>query len=71
MLCEQQRHRLACASVQSDQCLCSSLLDSLLPVLAKAEMSRLKLVSVAEQDGLSLTWSHTSEDRFSRVVAQI
>ena len=49
----------------------SSLIDSLIPVLAKAEISRLKLVIVAEQAGLSLTWSHTSEDRFSRVVTQI
>ena len=39
-------------------------LDSIIPVLAKAEISRLSLVSVAEQAGLSLTWSHTSKDRF-------
>ena len=57
--------------MQSDQCLCSSLLDSQIPVLAKAEISRLKLVSVAKEAALSLTWSHTSEDRFSRVMAQI
>ena len=57
-ICKQQRHRSACASC-------------IIPVLAKAEISRLWLVSVAEQAGSSLTWSHTSEDRFSRVVAQI
>ena len=34
-------------------------LDSIIPFLAIAEISRLKLVSVAEQAGLSLTWSQT------------
>ena len=40
-------------------------------ILAKSKISRLKLASVAEQPGLSLTWLLTSEDRFSPVVAHI
>ena len=32
-------------------------LDSIIPLLAVAEISRLWLVSVAEQTGLRLTWS--------------
>ena len=35
------------------------------------KFSRLYLASVAEQAGLSLTWSQTSEDRFSPDVAHI
>ena len=31
-------------------------LDSIIPVLAIAEISRLQLISVAEQAGLSLIW---------------
>ena len=34
-----------------------------------SKISRLKLVSVAEQAGLSLTWSQTHGDRFSCEVA--
>ena len=44
-------------------------LDSIIPLLAIAEISRLLLVSVAEQVGLSLTWSETPDDRFSHDVA--
>ena len=36
-----------------------------MPLVPISEISRLQLVSVAELVGLSLTWSHTSEDRFS------
>ena len=39
-------------------------LDSTIPVLAKSEISRLYLVSVAEQAGLSLTWSETPKTGF-------
>ena len=46
-------------------------LDSTIPTLAKYKISRLYLASVAEQTGLSLTWSPTPEDRFSRNVAQL
>ena len=49
-ICEQQRCRSACAFAQSDQHLCCSL-------LAKSKISRLKLVSVTEQVGLSFTCS--------------
>ena len=34
-------------------------LDSIIPRLAIAELSRLYLISEAEQTGLSLTWSKT------------
>ena len=39
-------------------------LDSIIHILDKSEISRLQLVSVAEQAGLSLTSLHTSEDSF-------
>ena len=45
--------------------------DSIILIVAKPKVSSLSLVSVAEQTGLSLTWSHTTEDRFSRDKAQI
>ena len=34
-------------------------LDSIIPLVSISEISRLLLVSVAEQAGLSLTWSQT------------
>ena len=39
-------------------------LDSLIPILAKSKISRLYLVSVAEQASLSLTWSQTPKTGF-------
>ena len=39
-------------------------------IIAISKISRLKLVCVAEQAGLSLTWSGNPEDRFSSDVAQ-
>ena len=45
--------------------------DSIIPIVAKPKVSSLSLVFVAEQTGLSLTWSHTTEDKFSRDEAQI
>ena len=45
--------------------------DSIIPIVARPTVSSLSLVSFAEQTGLSLTWSHTTEDRFSRDEAQI
>ena len=45
--------------------------DSIIPIVAKPKVSSLSLVSVAEQTGLNLTWSHKTEDRFSRDEAQI
>ena len=67
-ICELQRRRPACASVQSDQRLCFRCLDSIIPILAKSRIS--KLYHVSEQAGLSLTWSQILEDTFSRDVAQ-
>ena len=46
-------------------------LDSIIPILAKSKISRLKLVSIAEQARLSLTWWQMPEDTFSRDVAQM
>ena len=46
-------------------------LDNIIPVLVIAEISRPWLVSVPEQASLSLTWSQTPEDRFSRDRAQL
>ena len=67
-ICEQQRCRLACASAQSDQHLWCSL-----PRWYSASSFYIwnvktpaKLVAVAEQTGLSHTWSKISEDTFSR-----
>ena len=45
--------------------------DSIIPIVAKPNVSSLSLVSVAEHTGLSLTWSHTTDARFSRDDAQI
>ena len=39
-------------------------LDSVIPLLAIDEISRLQLVSVAEQAGLSLTWSQIPKTGF-------
>ena len=46
-------------------------LDSLISLDSIAEISRLRLVSVAEQASLSLTWSETSEDMFSHDEAHL
>ena len=45
-------------------------LDSIC-ILALSKVSRLYLVSIAEQAGLSLTWSKIPEDTFSHDVAHI
>ena len=58
-ICEQQMRRSACASAQSDRRLCFRCLYSIISILAISKISRLQLVSVAEQTGLSLTWSQT------------
>ena len=41
------------------------------PIHAISKVSRLLLASKAEQVGLSLTWSQTPEDTFSRDMAQL
>ena len=40
-------------------------LDSIISILAISKVSRLELISVAEQAGLCLIWSQTPKDRFS------
>ena len=59
-ICEQQR----CTSMQSDQHLCFRCLESIISILAISKISRLELVSVAEQASLSLTWSQTLKTGF-------
>ena len=71
MPCEQQRFRSDCAFTQSGQHFFVHWFDSIITIVAKPKVSRLSLVSVAEQTGLSLTWSHTTEGRFSRDETQI
>ena len=61
-ICEQQRRRSR-SLISAFVVLC---LDSVIPILAKSKISRLLLVSVAEQAGLSLTGLQNPEERFSR-----
>ena len=46
-------------------------LDSVMSLVSVTKISSLMLASVAEQAGLSLTWSETPEDMFSHDVANI
>ena len=46
-------------------------LDSVMSLVSVTKLSSLVLASVAEQAGLSLTWSETPEDTFSHDEAQI
>ena len=46
-------------------------LDSIMSLVYTNKISRLQLATLAEQASLSLTWSHTSEERFSHDTAQI
>ena len=62
--CKQHRRKSACASAQSDPRICVHCLDSIVHVLAKSKISRLKLASVVVQAGLSLTWSQTPKIGF-------
>ena len=63
-VCEQNRRRPACASPQSDQRLCYSLLENFICKLATGEISILYLVSVAGKTGLSLALSETPKIGF-------
>ena len=56
-ICEQQRHRSVCAFV-------GHCLDSIIPIFAKSKLSTPKLVSVAEQAGLSLILLQTLKTVF-------
>ena len=69
-MCEQQRHWSACASVQSDQCLCCLLLSIIINFAVNWKANP-RAACEAEQTVLSQTWSYTSEDRFSHGVAQM
>ena len=71
VICEQQRCRSACASVQADQHLCFRCLDSVMSLVFVTKISSLMLVSVTEQASLSLTWSETPEDMFSHYKAHM
>ena len=71
MSCEQQRRRSACASAQSDQRLFVRCLDSVMSLVSVTKISNFMLASVAEQAGLSLTWSETPESTFSHDEAQL
>ena len=46
-------------------------LDSFICIFAISQVSRFKLVPVAEQAGLNLSWSKIPKDTFSRDVAQM
>ena len=46
-------------------------LDSVMSLVSVTKISSLMLVSVAEQAGLSLTWSETPEDTFCHDEAHI
>ena len=63
-ICGQQRRRSACASAQSDQRLCYSLLRRIIPPVSTVKLSSLYLVSTAVQSGLSFTWSETPKTGF-------
>ena len=67
---EQQRCRSAWASTLSDQhfSFFSHCQDSIMCKHAKSKLTRLWLVSVAEQASLSLSWSQTPKDKFSHDV---
>ena len=69
--CRQQRHRPACSSAQSDQCLYLRFLQSMVSKLTSYIVLPLQLVSITEQLGLSMTWSETLKDMFSRVEAHM
>ena len=46
-------------------------LDNIMYILAICKVSRLELASVADQAGLSLTWSKISKDTFSPDTAHL
>ena len=46
-------------------------LDSVMSLVSVSKISNLMLASVAEQASLSLTWSETPEDTFSRDEAHL
>ena len=71
VICEQKRRRSACACAQSISALVVRCLDSVMSLVSVIKISSIMPVSVAEQASLSLTWSETPEDTFSRDEAQL
>ena len=67
-ICEQQRRRWAAHPRHLISVFVVHYLDSIIPILAKSNISRLQLVSVAGQAVLSLAWLKTCKDRFFFVV---
>ena len=67
-ICKQGRRRSACAPAQISAFVVRCL-DSKIPLLYIAEISRPLLVSSAEQASLSLNWSQTPKIGFCRDVA--
>ena len=65
-ICKQQRRRSACASTQSDSAFVVHCLDSIIALVSISKILSLYLASVAALASLSLPWSQTPEDRFSR-----
>ena len=63
-VCEQHRRRPACASTQSDQRLCYSLIRSIISRLAMREISIFLLVPVAEETGLNIALRETLKTGF-------
>ena len=58
---KQQRFRSACASAQSDQRLCYSLIGNIISRLATFGISIFYLVSVTEQAGFNLIWRQDAD----------
>ena len=61
-VCKQQRHRPACKSVWSDQCFCYALIGEYHILTCYKQI--FKLVSVAQETGLSLALSETQKTGF-------
>ena len=60
VICEQQRCRSACVDPHSRiSTFIVRCLDCIIPIIAKSKISRLQVVSVAEQASSSLTWLQT------------
>ena len=63
---DQPAHRRSLISAFVVHCL-----DSVMSLVSVSKISSLMLASVVEQASLSLTWSETREDTFSRDEAQM
>ena len=63
-VCEKQRRRPACTSMQSDQRLCNSLIGIIFRLGTSIFFLIFLLVSVAEETGLSLALSKTPKTGF-------